>query len=69
MDANPKQTTKDRLGLIYAWNEMGEGGWLVQCRDDPDGPLAESHPTRRARQIETLPSRPNAPPSSTEEAQ
>lgn len=37
MDANPKQTTKDRLGLIYAWNEIGEGGWLVPCRDDPDG--------------------------------
>jgi hypothetical protein len=37
MDANPKQTTKDRLGLIYAWNEIGEGGWIVPCRDDPDG--------------------------------
>ena len=37
MDANPEQTTPDRLGLIYAWNEIGEGGWLVPCRDDPDG--------------------------------
>jgi len=37
MDANPKQATPDRLGLIYAWNEIGEGGWLVPCRDDPDG--------------------------------
>ena len=37
MDANPKQTTKDRLGLIYAWNEIGEGGWIVPCKDDPDG--------------------------------
>ena len=36
MDANPKKTTKDRLGLVYAWNEIGEGGWLVPCRDDPD---------------------------------
>ena len=36
MDANPKKTTKDRLGLIYAWNEIGEGGWVVPCRDDPD---------------------------------
>jgi hypothetical protein len=37
MDANPKQATKDRIGLIYAWNEIGEGGWLVPCKDDPDG--------------------------------
>jgi len=37
MDANPKQTTQDRLGLIYAWNEIGEGGWIVPCKDDPDG--------------------------------
>lgn len=37
MDANPSQTTKDRLALIYAWNEIGEGGWLVPCKDDPDG--------------------------------
>lgn len=37
MDANPKQITKDRIGMVYAWNEIGEGGWLVPCRDDPDG--------------------------------
>lgn len=37
MDANPDQTTKDRLALIYAWNEIGEGGWLVPCKDDPAG--------------------------------
>jgi hypothetical protein len=37
MDANPKLVTKDRLGLIYAWNEIGEGGWLVPCKDDPNG--------------------------------
>ena len=36
MDANPTQVTKDRLALVYAWNETGEGGWLVPCRDDPD---------------------------------
>lgn len=36
MDANPKLVTKDRLGLIYAWNEIGEGGWLVPCEDDPE---------------------------------
>lgn len=37
MDANPSQATRDRLALIYAWNEIGEGGWLVPCKDDPDG--------------------------------
>jgi hypothetical protein len=37
MDANPTEVTKDRLAMIYAWNEIGEGGWLVPCRDDPDG--------------------------------
>ena len=37
MDKNPDLVTKDRLALLYAWNEIGEGGWLVPCRDDPDG--------------------------------
>ena len=37
MDANPTQVTKERLGLVYAWNEAGKGGWLVPCRDGPDG--------------------------------
>ena len=37
MEANPKQATSDRLGLIYAWNEIGEGGWIVPCKDDPQG--------------------------------
>lgn len=37
MDANPQQATKDRLALLYAWNEIGEGGWLVPCKDDPEG--------------------------------
>jgi len=37
MDSNPAAVTKDRLAIVYAWNEIGEGGWLVPCRDDPDG--------------------------------
>lgn len=37
MDKNPEQATKDRLALVYAWNEIGEGGWLVPCKDDPEG--------------------------------
>ena len=37
MEKNPAAVTKDRLAIIYAWNEIGEGGWLVPCKDDPDG--------------------------------
>ena len=37
MESHPDQATQDRLALLYAWNEIGEGGWLVPCRDDPDG--------------------------------
>jgi hypothetical protein len=37
MDGHPKQITKDRLALLCAWNEMGEGSWLVPCKDDPHG--------------------------------
>ena len=36
MDQNPAQTTKERYVLIYAWNEMGEGGYLVPTKGDPD---------------------------------
>jgi hypothetical protein len=37
MYANPTLITKDKLAIIYAWNEIGEGAWLVPCKDDPDG--------------------------------
>lgn len=36
MDNNPTKTPKERLTLIYAWNELGEGGWLVPTKDDPE---------------------------------
>ena len=36
MDNNPAKTTKERLVLIYAWNEMGEGGYLVPTKGDPE---------------------------------
>ncbi|MDR0704030.1 MAG: glycoside hydrolase family 99-like domain-containing protein [Planctomycetaceae bacterium] len=36
MDENPTKTTKERLVLIYAWNELGEGGYLVPTKVDPD---------------------------------
>lgn len=35
MDLHPDQTTKERVVLIYAWNELGEGGYLVPTKGDP----------------------------------
>ena len=35
MDQHPTQTTKERYVLIYAWNELGEGGYLVPTKGDP----------------------------------
>ena len=37
MDEHPTQTLKERLVLVYAWNELGEGGYLVPTKGDPDG--------------------------------
>ena len=42
MNAHSAQVTKDRLALVYAWNEIGAGGCLVPCRDDPDGAYLEA---------------------------
>jgi len=36
MDKNPEKTTKERIILLYAWNELGEGGYLVPTKGDPD---------------------------------
>jgi hypothetical protein len=36
MDNNPTKTTKEKLVLIYAWNEVGEGGYLVPTKGDPE---------------------------------
>ena len=36
MDERPTQTTKERYVLIYAWNELGEGGYLVPTKGDPE---------------------------------
>lgn len=35
MDQNPDKTTAERILLIYAWNELGEGGYLVPTAGDP----------------------------------
>ena len=37
MDAHPDQVTAERLAILYAWNEIGEGGYLVPTRGDPQG--------------------------------
>ena len=36
MDENPEKTLKERIALIYAWNELGEGGYLVPTKGDPE---------------------------------
>lgn len=36
MDNNPNLTTKERIILLYAWNENGEGGYLVPTKGDPE---------------------------------
>ncbi len=36
MDEHPTQTTRERVVLIYAWNELGEGGYLVPTKGDPE---------------------------------
>jgi hypothetical protein len=36
LDVNPTKTTKERIVLIYAWNELGEGGYLVPTKGDPE---------------------------------
>lgn len=37
MELNPNKLTNNRLAIVYAWNEIAEGGWLVPCKDDPQG--------------------------------
>ncbi len=37
MDAHPEQCTPERYAVVFAWNEMGEGGWFVPTKGDPDG--------------------------------
>jgi hypothetical protein len=37
MDQHPDQTPAERIVLIYAWNEFGEGGYIAPTKGDPDG--------------------------------
>jgi hypothetical protein len=34
MDAHPDLTTKERITLLYAWNEFGEGGYIAPTKGD-----------------------------------
>jgi len=36
LDAHPGQTPAERIVMIYAWNEFGEGGYIAPTRGDPD---------------------------------
>ena len=37
MDEHPEQTTAERIVLVYAWNELGEGGYICPTKGDADG--------------------------------
>lgn len=37
MNQHPEQTTAERIVLLYAWNEFGEGGYLAPTKGDPRG--------------------------------
>ena len=37
MNNYPDEVTAEHLALLYAWNEIGEGGYLLPTRGDPDG--------------------------------
>lgn len=36
MDKHPEQATAERLAVIYAWNEFGEGGYIAPTKGDPE---------------------------------
>ncbi len=37
MQKNPEKTTREKIMLIYAWNEYGEGGYIAPTKGDKDG--------------------------------
>jgi hypothetical protein len=37
MDKHPRQTTTERIVVLYAWNELGEGGYIIPTKGDPQG--------------------------------
>lgn len=39
IETNPGKTPKEKIALLYAWNEYGEGAWLTPTRNGKDNPL------------------------------
>jgi hypothetical protein len=37
MDRHPHETTSERIVLVDAWNEFGEGSYLAPTKGDPEG--------------------------------
>lgn len=37
IEAHPQATVKEKMVMIYAWNEIGEGGYLVPTKGDEKG--------------------------------
>jgi hypothetical protein len=37
IDTHPKETTRERIVLVYAWTELGEGGAIIPNRQDGYG--------------------------------
>jgi len=37
MDRHAEETTAERIVLIYAWNEFGEGGYIAPTKGDSHG--------------------------------
>ena len=46
MDEHPPQTTKERIGLISAWNELGEGRYLVPIKRRSQSKMFEGYSKR-----------------------
>ena len=42
MHRHPEQTTAERIALIYAWNEFGEGGYIAPTKGDTKGRYLEA---------------------------
>lgn len=60
MDQHPEQTTAERIVLVYAWNEFGEGGYIAPTKGDPGGSYL------KALRTLTLPDAPPATPDAPE---
>ncbi len=42
MQKHPEQTTPERIAVIYAWNEFGEGGYIAPTKGDSQGLYLEA---------------------------